>query len=240
MAERVIGIVPAAGYGTRLGGLPYPKELLPITVSGKQLLTVLESNLVQLAEAGVSEAVIVIRPHKAIIREYLGDRRFGLTLHYVEQKEQLSKEGLPDAVASAFYRADLYFMLMGDVYFTASGMVRELRQAMEQRRNALAGVLTWPTDEPHRFGIVQQQDGRITSVVDKPVAAEAPALMWGAVAFRPGFWPFVKGERETFSKALHRAAQDFPVISVPASGKYLDLGTPTSFAQGFTLVNSAS
>ena len=61
-------IIPAAGLGTRLFPITkaIPKELLPI--EGKPAIQwVLEEAF----EAGLRKIVIVISPHKTILRDYL-------------------------------------------------------------------------------------------------------------------------------------------------------------------------
>jgi len=229
MTEHVVGILPAAGFGTRLGA-PFPKELLPVAEHEGKLLTVLESNILQLANAGVEQAVIVIRPEKQVIKDYLGFEKFGVHLSYVHQKTMLSKEGLPDAVVSAFTRADLCVMLMGDVYFTDPKVVKQLLDAMDARRKAVAGVSTWHTDQASRFGIVDSANRWVRGVVDKPQDRKL-GWHWGAVAFRFGFWPVLFQERDSFSHALDQAARSDPeaVLAEAAPGQYFDLGTPHAY-----------
>lgn len=237
----MIGIIPAAGFGTRIN-LPYPKELLPISVRNGRVLTVIESNLMQLAYAGISEAVIVVRPEKQIIKDYLGEYLHGVRISYVNQTTHVSREGLPDAVYNAVRSLrtgqDLYVMLMGDVFFTPISVVKDLVTAMKASSWVMAGVSTWITDQPHRFGIVSHEDRKVTGIVDKPdIGGLHP--MWGAVAFRTEFIPFLRDERETMSNTLHRAATSRKdgVIACQVLGEYLDLGTPESFVDGFKRVN---
>lgn len=244
MSNRVIGILPAAGLGTRLG-LPFAKELLPIkshwdALNYKQVaVTVLETSLEQLSAAGVEEAVVVIRPEKQMICEYLKNRRRGVNIRYVEQKTMYSREGLPDAIMAAYDIAkdyDLCVMLMPDVYFTDEMVVVDLLAALTERSDAIGAVSTWLTVEPWRFGVVNSINWEVTSVVDKP-DANKPMYHWGAVAFRPAFWPYILEEQQTLSNALNRAAVK-GLLAVPARGEYLDLGLPQSYLDAVARVNS--
>lgn len=236
--DQMTGIIPAAGKGTRLG-LPYPKELLPIALYEDRMLTVLESNILQMTSAGITNITIVLRPEKDIIRRYLGDFAWGADLFYVYQETNLTTEGLPDAVRAAHTRSDLCVMLMGDVYFTEPGVVSKLVQAMNVRKNAVVGVGTWITDQPQRFGIVDSEAGWVKSIVDKPDLT-GWRDMWGCVAFRYGFWPYVFTETQTLSRAMDRMARRGPVLSVQMPGQYLDLGTPQSYLGGVSLVQGLS
>lgn len=238
MQSRIVGILPAAGRGTRLG-LPYAKELLPITADDV-IVTVLESNLKQLAAAHIEEAIIVIRHEKEMIRQYLGLERYGVHLRYAYQHRQKSREGLPDGIAAAYSEADRYdlcVMLMPDVHLSSPLNVSWLVQIMEAHKDVIAGVSLWDTTEPSRFGVVELDGIWVKSVLDKPKGLRGTQKFWGITAFRRPFWTYIFDEVETLSNALHRAAQDEGVITAPTAGQYRDLGTPMSLIQGIVEVN---
>lgn len=225
--------------GTRLK-LPYPKELVPVSHADGSVITVLESNLQQLSRAGIDEAVIVIRAEKEIIRSYLGDFHHGVKLRYTYQQDRRTREGLPDALLTAQDLCsgyDLCIMLMGDVFFTDPNTVRYLTSMMHLASKAQVGLSMWETREPWRFGVVQVDGFRVTSVIDKPQHLTPPQKFWGACAFRRGFWPYLENEKDTFSAALHRAAQTLTVVECPTTGDYLDLGTPSSLIEGVIAIN---
>lgn len=232
-----MGLIPAAGMGTRLGA-PWPKELAPITYRDDHMITVLDAAVHQLATAGVTEAVIVLRPIKEVIRHYLGYQREGVRLNYIQQSSRRSKEGLPDAIGDArplLREADLIVMLMGDVYFTDPLVTQTLVEAMTAHPETPIGVSVWNTATPERFGIVSVQEGMVKAVVDKPQGLTT-GQFWGAVAFRPAFWPYILNETFTLSAALHSAAP-VGIRVVEAAGNYLDLGTPQSLIQGILEIN---
>jgi bifunctional UDP-N-acetylglucosamine pyrophosphorylase/glucosamine-1-phosphate N-acetyltransferase len=224
------GIVPAAGRGIRMG-LPYPKELLPVTVlhSGK-LVTALDSALTHIRTAGALESVVVTRETKPMIRDYVGQRFGAMPVVYAYQDRQESVEGLPDALRAAFpyvRDADCVVMLMGDVYITDHEMIP--RMLSRFGKDTAAVVACWETSTPHRFGIVSHENGRVTAVVDKPNVT-GTRLMWGALALRRPAWDFIFPEKFTLSNALHQMAQHHEVlISETAPDTYYDIGTPASY-----------
>lgn len=236
--KSMIGIIPAAGRGTRAGGLPYPKELLPVRAENGKMITVIEGAIQQLANAEIDQAVIVIRPEKQVIADYLGNERFGVNLMYRYQETMNSREGLPDAVLAGHVSAvPLYVMLMGDVYFTDPYVTRSLVIAMQYQLRAIAGVSLWKTSEPQRFGIVQRSEHWVGAVIDKP-SFVGTYEHWGAVAFRGAFWEFLRTETGTFSAALDRAALYSDVLGIPAQGSYLDYGTPEAIINNIKVANS--
>jgi len=232
----VIGIIPAAGRGTR-SGLPYPKELLPIKAENGRIITAIESAIQQLANAEISSAIIIIRPEKQMIADYLGNERYGVDLTYSNQKTMHSREGLPDAIMSGYNNAKMNIMLMGDTYFTYPYVVRDLLSDMAIRQSAIAGIGTWTTDEPERFGIVSQLGQYVAYVEDKPQLEAGTYRHWGVAAFRQTFWQYIAEEQDSFSNALNHAAALDRVISTPMRGRYLDFGLPESIIEGIKVVN---
>ena len=95
-----IAVIPAAGLGTRLHPITkaVPKEMFPI---GKH--AAIEWVINEAIESGCREAVIVINPHKKLIKEYLIGNCPHLTdrikLHFIEQNEP---RGVGHAILSAY------------------------------------------------------------------------------------------------------------------------------------------
>lgn len=233
----MIGIIPAAGRGTR-SHIPYPKELLPIKAENDRIVTVIEGALQQLANAEVDRAIIVIRPEKQVIADYLGNHRFGVELIYREQNTMHSREGLPDAVMAGVNLDDISIMIMGDTYFTAPYAVRDTLGALEKFPKAVASVGTWFTDQPERFGIVTHHKQEVISVEDKPKNLIGRYEHWGVVAFRPSFWNYLREEIFTFSHALDKAAKNESVVSTSMHGEYLDFGYPQAIIDNICVVNA--
>lgn len=88
-----LALVPCAGLGTRLRPLTrvVPKELLPY---GGQ--TMIDRLLAELAEAGMEQAVIILRRDKEIVRQHLSESPLPLEFVYQDQPR-----GLADALRAA-------------------------------------------------------------------------------------------------------------------------------------------
>ena len=76
MNDNLIGLIPAAGKGVRLG-LPYPKELYPVIRNNhyKPISQFVVSNL---TNAGLEHVVFVVNETKHQLMGYFGNgQRFG-------------------------------------------------------------------------------------------------------------------------------------------------------------------
>src|SRR5919108_4758861 len=85
-AEEIMGLIPAAGEGNRLGPLPFSKELTTVgrsPMDGRPV-PVCVPLLQNMRLAGVHSAFLVIREGKWDIPQYLGDgSRFDMRLSYL-------------------------------------------------------------------------------------------------------------------------------------------------------------
>jgi dTDP-glucose pyrophosphorylase len=108
MMEELIGLIPAAGKGVRLG-LPYPKELYPVIRNNhyKPISQFVVDNLVN---AGLKHIVFVINETKHQLIGYFGNgMRFGCDISYVVQevvegKTKSTSPGLAHALDSSAWR----------------------------------------------------------------------------------------------------------------------------------------
>jgi len=107
MKEDVIGLIPAAGRGVRLG-LPYPKELYPI-IRDNRYKPISQFVLNNLTVAGLDHVVIVVNETKHQLIGYFGNgQRFGCHISYVVQETRSGSDmstspGLAHALDSAYH-----------------------------------------------------------------------------------------------------------------------------------------
>src|SRR5512145_2792783 len=128
MEDELIGLVPAAGKGLRLG-LPYPKELYPI-IRDCHYKPIAQFVLETLTQAGVRHTVVVINETKHQLIGYFGDgHRFGCNISYVVQEAaaaegQSTSPGLAHALDSAYHltRDRVVFFGMADTLMEPQGV----------------------------------------------------------------------------------------------------------------------
>jgi glucose-1-phosphate thymidylyltransferase len=236
MKEELIGLIPAAGKGVRLG-LPYPKELYPV-IRDNHYKPIAQFVLNNLTIAGVEHIVFVVNETKHQLIGYFGDgHRFGCNISYVVQEvdnglEKSTSPGLAHALDSAYHLTHGKTVLFGmadtimqpnDVFSTG------IHQASPDDDVIL---VCFSTKRPEKFGMVRMdQNNRVVEIVDKPQQTDLTA-MWGCIIWRPkfteylhdcvnnaGITDFADIMNKSISAGLH-----FRGVHI-SDGVYIDLGT---------------
>ncbi len=239
----LVGIIPAAGKGTRLAPFPCAKELFPIgfqdhRVNGqveKRPKVVSQYILENMVNAGVQHVMMIVGQGKQDVVEYYGDgSRFGCEISYLYQ-ERL--DGMPSAI-------NLARPWIGD-----ATVVFGMPDTIVRPENALANLLSshreagaclslglFPTERPWKFGMVDiDGDNNVVSTIDKPKDSHLK-YMWGTCVWSPEFTQLINtfltehesGGKETvlgdvFDEALRRKLSVKGFAS--KDGSYIDIGT---------------
>ncbi len=164
-------VIPVAGSGTRLRPHTYshPKPLL--LVGGKPIIAHLLDPVVKL---NPDEVIFVIGYRGQQVRKYV-ESHYSFKATFVEQDKLL---GLGYALNLAIQRID-----SGEVLIVLGDTIVEcdLREVVGAGDNVL-GVL--PVDDPHRFGIVTVEGGRVVRLEEKPKMPESNLAIIGLYYFR--------------------------------------------------------
>ena len=187
----VIGLIPAAGKGVRLG-LPYPKELYPV-IRDNRYKPVSQYILDNLVAAGVRHIVLVINESKHQLMGFFGDgHRFGCHTSYVVQElrdEQNGSRspGLANALESAYHltKGKTVFFGMADTIMNPVDIFASTYDASNGEDDVTMAL--FPTEFPEKFGMVKLNHGsRVERIVDKPRQTDLTD-MWGCIIWRPPF-----------------------------------------------------
>lgn len=192
--KRLVGIIPAAGKGTRVTPLPGSKELFPvgfgeIEMEGKKrhYPKVVSQYLVdQMVTAGAEQIYMVISEGKwDILRYYGSGKRFGAYIVYLMVDDMI---GMPYTINTAFPLVKDATVLFGmpDTIFRPDDALR-LLLAQHERHMADLTLGLFATDQPWRFGMVGYDDEyRLTACIDKPGRTHFN-FMWGNACWGPAF-----------------------------------------------------
>lgn len=165
-----VAVVPCAGLGTRLSPLTrvVPKELLPY---GDQ--TLIDRLLLELADAGLQRAVIVMRTEKEILRQHL--RQSPLPLEFVYQSQP---RGLADALLAArlSVSGEPFLMALPDQHVSVNPSQQLLRHYSGES-SLSAMVLVPPAEE-----------GYFPGAVTFATAGEGPVYRVVGLAPKPADW----------------------------------------------------
>jgi len=232
-------IIPAAGHGTRF--LPVtkavPKEMLPIGAKPALELIVEEAR-----RAGATEIVMVISEGKELIRRYFEDQP---DIRFVYQREQ---RGLGHAVLQAEgevrskseeVRSEAVLILLGDALVIGCDAASEM--VALSRTHGGAGVIGCehvPAEKISRYGILKVEDGRITDLVEKPKAEDAPSdlAIAGRYLLPVEIFDYladqtagVGGEIQLTDAIRRMVRAGADVIAYPYPGKRQDIGNPQGY-----------
>ncbi|MBE2224037.1 MAG: NTP transferase domain-containing protein [Anaerolineae bacterium] len=236
MPEELIGLIPAAGKGVRLG-LPYPKELYPI-IRDNHYKPISQFVVQNMTEAGIQHIVFVVNETKHQLMGYFGNGyRFGCNISYVVQEarddsKKSTSPGLANALDSAYHliQGKTVFFGMADTIMQPSNMFAQSYEAALPDDDVIFAM--WTTERPEKFGMVRyEENGRVIEIVDKPKQTDLTE-MWGGIIWRPRF-------TEYLHTCVHdRGISDFAYIMNSAiekgmkfrgvhlkDGVYIDLGT---------------
>jgi 8-oxo-dGTP diphosphatase len=137
MDSELIGIIPAAGRGTRMAGLTseLPKAL--IEVKGR---TLIEQAIESLKSVGVSKIVVVTGYRGEMMRDFVSARDFGVKIDFAFQERQL---GLAHAIACAADQITTDFVVLcPDNIYSDAGDLQEAKRCFLSHRPLFLMVAT--------------------------------------------------------------------------------------------------
>lgn len=212
--DELIGLVPAAGKGLRLG-LPYPKELYPV-IRDNRYKPVAQFVLENLVSSGIGHIVFVTNETKHQLMGYFGSgSRFGCNISYVVQERSSDQEtskstGLAHALDTAYHLTSGKTVCFGmaDTIMTPKNVFSFLLEREEQDIDVIMGL--YDTNHPENFGMVElDEGGTVLQIVDKPTQTEL-RYMWGLIVWG-----------DVFSYHLHQCVANEPGIGFD---KVMNLG----------------
>ncbi len=239
MKEEIVGLIPAAGSGTRL--YPFaravPKEMYPIL--GK---AVIEHCVENLKMGGIKKIFMVVGYQKGALMDYIGDGSFfGVNAAYVYQ---MKRKGLGHAIYQAKDWINTTFVtLLGDSFIEPKHEIKELIKFHKQHR-PIATLLLFEVENPKGYGLAKFKSlrggrGEIEKVKEKPSMSQAREFkanggyyaMCGGYIFEPGIFKYIKKTRpgkkgeiqitDAISMAIRKGEKVFGLV---LKGKYLDIG----------------
>lgn len=263
--REVIGLIPAAGRGTRLPGRQGSKEVLPLPEPLRQrgLEVAAEPLVWGFAQAGIRRALVLLRPGKEDIPRRLGPRRFGVELIYHEVGETGS---VVETLAAAAPSVAGAVVALGfpDVLLRPPNGFDALLRRLEEGRGAVGILGLYPNDRPTRSDVVElAADAAVRRILVKS-SRPAPGLVWMTAVWRPRLTAFLaahvarRGPRTRGEGGAWRERQPGDVLNAAlaaglrldavafADGASLDIGTPedleraAAFDLGFGEVADAS
>lgn len=249
----IVGIIPAAGTGSRLGAGGRLKELLPVWTGGETPPEpACACLLYAFASAGVTNAVFVIRPGKDGLQEALGSRAYGVGLDYIPAE---CLDGASYSIDTAARRMPDSIVAIGfpDILFAASNPFRSIidRLRSEPFDVVLGMFPVAPGQRADR--VTLGDDGQVIAVESRPVLLDDRPT-WALAAWTPAFSRYLRGVLRHRTEAgvdgpepvvgdiLSEAiADDVSIGAVFVSDRpFLDIGTPEGLTAAYAALEKES
>jgi dTDP-glucose pyrophosphorylase len=236
VSGRTLGIVPAAGAGSRIQPLAFSKEVLPVGCSepdGQERPKAVSEFLIdRMLLAGAEQVCCVISPQKLDIVSYYARHPAGRCFAYVVQEDP---RGLCDAIFRALPLVsdedDVLVGLPDTIWFPVDGFRRLPPGPL--------AFLLFRVEQPERFDAVVTTEGG--AVIEVQVKQAQPAADWVWGAFRLGgaqlrelhrLWTEPGRGDEYFgtlvNEHLRRGGR---AVGVRAGVEYHDVGTYDGYRQ---------
>jgi len=225
-------LILAGGRGKRLEQHSAERNKCMLEFAGKPLI---EYSLERGAAIEPDEMVVVVGYLAEQIVNHYGNSYRGVRVRYAIQREQ---KGLVNAIETAapfLESADFMLFLADEILLEPNhaGMLKTFRTGdafalcgVAQARNAEAVKKT--------YAVLEDQDGRILRLVEKPRRAINSVQGTGNIVVRNGILEHiartpihpVRGEKE-LPDLLQCAIDDGQIVkSFPAGGRYININTP--------------
>ncbi|WP_409488674.1 sugar phosphate nucleotidyltransferase [Pseudomonas promysalinigenes] len=216
--------VLCGGFGTRLQSVTQGSQKALVSVHGAPFL---QAVLVQLAQGGVSEAVLCAHYRADQVAEQLPAlaKASGLTLGLAIEEQPLGTGGALLNALAKHPADDRYLALNADTYLDAPAY----RLAGVPSGNAMVGV---QVEERSRFGSLEVDVGGALIAINEKGVTGPGLINAGVYAFEAEAFAGLTVqpcslERDLLPALLRRAA----VMVCEYRGRFIDIGTPESFAR---------
>ena len=230
----MIGVIPAAGDGKRLGmGI---KPL--VKIGGKRLI---EYPLKNFLDLRLKKAVI-IEKNKTISNE-VGEKYGTLELVYVEQEE---RRGIAHAISltEPLVGQERLFIILGDIIYLGNDL-EKMKVGFNWYRNSLYCIfgvqkIKDKNEIKKSYGVRMRGYGRPWEVVEKPVdVSDLSDLMGlGIYVASADIFDYIRKtpvsslrNEVEFTNTLNLLAGDLRTAVFPLNGRYLNINTRTDIVE---------
>jgi glucose-1-phosphate thymidylyltransferase len=195
----IIGLVPAAGFASRLGSIPCSKEVYPLLNSSGEL-TVISTHLLRYYNlAEIRNVFFIIRKGKWDIPDYFGDGSlFDLNIGYLIMNVSY---GTPFTLNHAYHFAKDKIVALGfpDILFEPENAFAQLKEHFQKDSSDIVLGIAQSENYMRSDMVDFDQDGEINEIVIKQ---NRPDLKYGwfIAMWRPSFTLYLKEYLERFIK----------------------------------------
>lgn len=261
--NEVVGLIPCAGNATRLGALPFSKELFPIgfdVSDGEQNVKVVSSYLIDhMKDAGVKDFHLIIKEGKWDIPTYFNNNKplnANLCYHLANVDY-----GVPFSLNTAypFVKDKIVCLGFPDILFKPKKVYNQLLKKLTSNSSTSIVLGVMPINRPEKWDMIEyDSNNKINKIVIKSTTESGLKYGWFCAVWSPKFSEYLnsyilslykeKSPKELKNSEIYigdvvRAAMKigFSVESVIfEEGICLDIGTPEDLVLSNTFLNETT
>ncbi|MBX3096496.1 MAG: nucleotidyltransferase family protein [Fimbriimonadaceae bacterium] len=221
--DSIEAVVMAGGFGQRLRPLTEdtPKPMLPV---GDRPL--LEHIVRRLRTCGIKDVHVTTHYRPDVIRRHFGDgAEFGVNMNYVNEDEPLGTAG----ALRLLERPQRTMLVMNGDILTSVDFRR--MKAYHDEQEALLSVAVRAFEVNVPYGVIEEQDGRITGLREKPTYRHFVSA--GIYMLDPRVFDYLGEDgRVDMTDLIHRLiGEGQTVASFPLTEYWLDIGHHKDYIQ---------
>ena len=210
-------VLMVGGLGSRLRPLTEntPKPMLK--VGNKPILETIINNFKQY---GFKDIILSVNYKADIVKSYFGDgSKFGVSIEYIQEDKRMGTAGALSLMRDKF--SEPFFVMNGDL-LTNVNFEHFLNFHIENASVATMAVREYEYQVP--YGVVNQDDGKITSIVEKP--KQRYYVNAGIYILEPSVMEFIKDDMFYDMPTLFDdlISKNREPISFPVHEYWLDIG----------------
>lgn len=215
-------VIMAGGLGSRLKELTRETPKPMLNVGSRPIL---ETIVRSFSEQGFRRFYLAVNYKAEQIEAYFGDgSNFGIEVHYLREQKRLGTAG-----ALSLLPAELEhpIVVTNADLLTKANYGAMIENHMASSADATMGVRKYEMQVP--FGVVQEKDGRISSIFEKPVHQFMVSA--GMYVLSPSVMKFVPRDQFFDMPALFETItkQGLYALCHHVDGYWLDIGQPSDF-----------
>ena len=224
-------VILAGGKGLHMRPFTFemPKGLLP--VAGKPIL---EHIVEMLRESGVRDIIFSIGHLGEKIQEHFGDgKKFGVKITYVSEEKEAGTGGAL-LLAKQHVTSDTFLVIHGDILIDIN-LSDFIAFHKEQENMATLAVTT--VVDPSSFGEVILHGAKITQFIEKPQKGKQTSQLvsCGLYILEKEIFNFLpKDDVSHLEEVFPKLAREKKLSGFLFEGKWVDVGTPSSYEHAIT------
>lgn len=231
-------LITAGGRGTRLRPLTYTLNKHLILIANKPLIF---HAIEKIAATGITEIAININEGDKVLPEVVGDgSRWKVNITYIEQTGGALGLAHIIQVASKWIGDDDLLFYLGDNIIL--GSIKHLIEKFKSEKANCVLALSKVKD-PQRFGVPEIKDGKIISIVEKPLEPKSDFAVTGIYVYDNNIVkavselkPSERGELEISDAHQWFIDQGLKISYEEITGWWKDTGKPEDLLEGNALM----